>query len=152
MWGISFDTPWIYRFDKTNGAIIDSIARCVNPGYGLTQNNQGFWLNGTSTFNSDRVHLFNAITGTGAIAAASADETILFPQPSSDHITIRSPIFEGEEIRISIHDVPGSLIQSCTVHSFSGELKLPIYGLSKGVYSFRLGSNTRSVSGRFVKQ
>lgn len=151
LWGTAFDTPWIYRFDKTNGAILDSIDRCVFPCYGMTQNSMGFWLNGISPLNGNTVHLFSNITAPGESPPDAMAGYTVFPQPATRYLVIHIPALKDQRMHFTLFDQHGACSRIFETHVADGCLKLDLDGMVGGIYGFRIETPAGNLAGRFIK-
>lgn len=151
LWGVAFDVPYIYKINKTNGVFMDSIPRCVTTCYGLTQNNAGFWLEGYSTFNADKIHRFSTLTGVNELSQQEGKNLVLFPVPVNDILHIRNAFKGDEPVSVLVYSSLGELILDGGKFSSPGDISIDTGNLSPGIYQVMIISGNFKYSRKFVR-
>ena len=87
---------------------------------------------------------------TNTIERESNNKVLVFPNPTSDFLTVSNP--EGwTTSTISIFDINGKVVTQ--MQNISGiEYKVPVHGLTKGIYLIQIESNNQRFFGKFIKQ
>ncbi|MBL7915418.1 MAG: T9SS type A sorting domain-containing protein [Bacteroidia bacterium] len=147
LWGVAFDTPFIYKIDLSQKTVTDSISRCVNLCYGILQNTFGFWLQGNSSFNGMGIHKFQSITG---LFEQQTNDINIYPNPVSDYLHIDGLTNSGR-LQITITDVAGRVIieesRIMTAHSAS----INISHFPSGIYLLSANSENKQSHVKIIK-
>ena len=109
---------------------------------------------------SDRLVACGMISGLGNIATTDLSTGIgvldaldlgVFPNPTTDHVTIQLPEAIRTTAPIRITDATGRTVQAPVDRSGPG-LRLDVRALAIGTYFIQIGKGTSIVTGRFTKQ
>jgi hypothetical protein len=109
---------------------------------------------------SDRLVACGMISGLGNIATTDLSTGIgvldaldlgVFPNPTTDHVTIQLPEAIRTTAPIRITDATGRTVQAPVNRSGPG-LRLDVRALAIGTYFIQIGKGTSIVTGRFTKQ
>jgi hypothetical protein len=79
--------------------------------------------------------------------------SVAFPNPSSEHISIRYTLFDDEQIAtIHVFNVLGEIVQNYKVdHSFN-QLEIETGTFSPGVYTYTIEGKNNRAGGKFIVQ
>ena len=103
-------------------------------------------LEGCSSIPSKAVAFY--VTGVEDLNA----NVLLYPNPSSDQVTLRLNRFEkNESINLSIYNILGSLIEKRVVNS-DQDVYMDIHGYAHGQYILVLQSGNRIIKKQFIKK
>lgn len=126
----TFTIPLTYR----TGAVPDSAIIVLS-------------ASGTTPVNSSYLYADNlAFTGTVPTGISSVvnggNSFSIFPNPATNVATINYTSKSGQNIKVSINDISGKLIQTIQPSVVSGknQIQVDLNGLSKGVYVIRMDS------------
>ncbi|CAN5449375.1 hypothetical protein BH11BAC1_BH11BAC1_03510 [soil metagenome] len=77
----------------------------------------------------------------------------LFPNPAPDQLTFQAPVYAGSEIRFSIYDSQGKIVNQKNFGSSSSPLDadIDISALKKGIYVFRVEAGNTTDHAIFIK-
>ncbi|MBL0342745.1 MAG: T9SS type A sorting domain-containing protein [Bacteroidetes bacterium] len=139
LWAAAFDVPYIYKIDRSTGLYLDSVPLCVSVCYGLTKNSLGFWLNGNSNFNGDKIHLYESLPTGNANINDKEEAFSIYPNPSNDAIKIEFKKRETFEYRI--FDVNGMTILNGKVTGAALSSNIDIHQLKSGIFFLEITTN-----------
>ncbi|MBL0073632.1 MAG: T9SS type A sorting domain-containing protein [Bacteroidetes bacterium] len=147
LWGVAFDTPFIYKIDLSLKSVTDSIPRCVNLCYGILQNAFGFWLQGNSSFNGIGIHRFQTISG---VDEQQTNDINIYPNPVSDYLHIDG-LSDYGQLGITLTDITGRIIieENRTNSLFSDKMNLS--NLPSGMYLLSVESENKHSQIKIIK-
>lgn len=136
----TFTIPLTYR----TGAVPDSAIIVLS-------------ASGTTPVNSSYLYADNlAFTGTVPTGISSVvnggNSFSIFPNPATNVATINYTSKSGQNIKVSINDISGKLIQTIQPSVVSGknQIQVDLNGLSKGLYIIRLDSEMGTETQKMV--
>ncbi len=150
LWGAAFDVPYLFEIDKTTGALDDSVQLCVNMCTGITKNSMGFWLTGQIPGNSNRIHLFETFTGLTDNSVKDYQGITLFPQPTTDVLTLKSK--RDKILGYKIISLEGKILSSDNSFDSTNEIAIPVSKISAGIYFVTIDTKNGVVIEKFIKQ
>ena len=68
----------------------------------------------------------------------------VFPNPSSEHISVAFDLLEDKTIEITLHDVLGKTVKTVSKQSFGNgnhNVTIPVNDISKGIYFVKVNVN-----------
>lgn len=113
-------------------------------------NNNGYKANHTPNFNPDDDIEFDWITD-----ESNSMELLLFPNPTSQNITMSFTANEPNILHWSLVDITGGVIKSSTsaqqLRSGSHQIEIDLNGVSNGVYLVKFQFGEYQITRKFIK-
>jgi hypothetical protein len=81
----------------------------------------------------------------------SSDNFILYPNPAASQLNILMKRSVDEDVKVSIYDFKGALVQQTGVPTGEKELHVNVSGFSSGVYTVAIRGNKTSVIKKFIR-
>jgi hypothetical protein len=151
LYGVEFVNGSLYnmqldKFDRTTGAVVDSMPWCLHYGLGLCRAGSNIWgLSSGAGYGTQRIYKF-ALGFLGINDPVPPEDPVsVFPNPADDHITIRTP---GKST-VEILNINGQLLQ--TIPDAGTEITLDVSDLPGGVYLIRVSTTSGTTVRKLIR-
>lgn len=130
-----------------------------------------FDANGATGVNRFQISIDSTWDNTGALTSSGKDARYLsavltgvnevsqvgtlnvYPNPTSDNITVSADEFTGSTAQLVIRDITGRCVSQSTVETgTSHEINIPVNYLAAGLYSITVSNENKNWTGRFIKK
>jgi hypothetical protein len=116
-------------------------------------------LAGWRQFPSDRfcmIRYFTDLTTAVPVAQGSPDSTRLWPNPATDHVSLRVPADVAGPITVDVFDMRGVLVHrartAATTNGGSRAITIDLNGLAPGCYTVAWSDGTHSGRGHAIRR
>ncbi len=136
---------------KGAGKVIPGITTTSNPDCGALEGGNRVLMAGATMDRPDFKEV-EQFTTTQIAELPAAGQLTLYPNPTSDRVTLRSPVTFATGTKIEIYEINGQLLSSELVSTPSDELSLSVAALPQGVYVLKLMNGKQAEFVRFMKE
>ena len=164
---------WVPRFSKTIKSTVAGVNGVVNGNFNPTPSQfyQEVISLGSLTSAADALFRFRYVTETGSSNHFYLDDINLttvtdikeqyahalnlsiFPNPSSDNISVSFDLLEDKQVGMTLHDILGKTVKTISNQSFgkgNHAMSVPVNDLSKGIYFLQVNVNDVVTTHKFV--
>ncbi len=152
---ITTATPYEYPYD-VNGLISITGTTVTNGNQNQDGDNYYYffydWHAHTPSFDcpSPREEVVISIVGVEELETIS--NVVVFPNPATDHLTVRLNSTKGGAMNVNLIDAVGKMVQSnqVTVSTGTQNIELNLNGIAPGIYELQMVKNGKASSSRIV--
>ncbi|MFZ1676030.1 MAG: T9SS type A sorting domain-containing protein [Saprospiraceae bacterium] len=145
LYGIDFNSHvedyMLLKFDKSTGAVIDSIPWCLNEPLGFTLANERLWGLSSGFNGTQRIYQFQNLLSATENINSTEDIITVYPNPTSENVTVSST---GMINRIEIYNAIGNTVISMPEVNKDTYFDVDVSFLQKGIYFIRIQNGHRS--------
>jgi hypothetical protein len=155
LYGIEFVDESAYgrmqldKFDKSTGALIDSVPWCLPYSLGLTWAKSHLWgLSSGFGIGNSRIYKMDSLLGGISNLLPSTVRISVFPNPAGDKVTINGP---GKINRVDIYNLLGEKVSMIADFREGAPKETDISYLQQGIYFLRIFLEGKIYTTKFVK-